>query len=59
MQRKPQADSKVAQSFAKGEYRGLDVNKMVIRPGALAVLRAPSRFGNMLLPYNLIFDKEK
>lgn len=45
-------------SFKKGEYRGLDLSKMPIRPGGLDVLRKPSRFGNTLREYKLVFDRE-
>lgn len=58
MRRKPPVTSNTPPTaFNKGEYKGLKIS--VIRPGALDVLRAPSRFGNNLLHYKLAFDREK
>lgn len=45
-------------SFKKGEYKGIDVSKMPIRPGGLDVITKPSRMGDKLYPYKSIFKKE-
>jgi hypothetical protein len=52
------ATARQTASFKKGEYRGLDVSKLVIRPGGLDVLRKPSLQGKTLVPYRSVFDKE-
>ena len=45
-------------SFRKGEYRGMNTDKLVIRPGGLDVLSKPSRIGNTLHEYKLVFKQE-
>lgn len=47
------------ETFSWKEYRGLDATKLVMRPDALNVLRAPSRIGTSLVPYKLVFDEVK
>lgn len=44
-------------SFKKGEYRGLDISKMVIRPGALEVLSKPSLIFGKKVPFKSVFKK--
>lgn len=46
-------------SFKKGEYRGLDMGKLVIRPGGLNVLNKPSRRGETLVQYQSVFKESK
>jgi hypothetical protein len=58
MRRKPEIKTGKPE-FSKGEYRGMDISKLVIRPNALTVLRAPSKMGSTLVPYELVFDRRK
>ena len=53
------AAARQEESFRKGEYRGLDVSKIPIRPGGLYVLSKPSRMGNNLYPYSSVFNEER
>ena len=44
-------------SFRKGEYRGLDLRTIPIRPSGLEVLGKPSRMGGILTDCRSIFTK--
>lgn len=46
-------------SFGKGEYKGLDMRNLVIRPGALDVLSKPSLMGGKRYPYKSVFKQER
>ena len=57
---KKRARTIAEESFARrGEYKGLDMRSLVIRPGALDVLSKPSRMGGKWYPYKSVFKQER
>lgn len=52
------ATARQVASFKKGEYRGLQLNKLAIREGALDILNKPSRIFNKPVEFRSVFKKE-
>jgi hypothetical protein len=44
-------------SFRKGQYRGLNLGAMPIRPAGLGMLSKPSRIGGVIREYKSVFSQ--
>jgi hypothetical protein len=44
-------------SFKKGQYKGLDLRTLPIRPEGLGILSKPSRMGGVLREYKSVFSQ--